>query len=133
MGASVRFIVTGSRDWQESWLVWEELDQYLAVPDLVIVHGQCPSGVDLFASQWCEEKGVKQEKHPIVEECVYHGWQHSIRLHGPKAGPIRNKVMVDLGAVMCLAFPKGPSHGTRGTIDLVRAASIPLSIREGVL
>jgi len=52
------------------------------------------------------------------------GWDRQ----GNAAGPMRNKRMADLGAVLCLAFPKGESRGTWDCIKRANRAGIPVRI-----
>ena len=119
-----RLIITGSRDWVdrptiEQQITLATLGHY---PDeVVIVHGNA-RGADTIAAAIATERGMVSEPHPA-------DW----RAHGKAAGPIRNAEMVACGADAALAFPIGPSPGTRGCIDLITAAKIPLVITEGTL
>lgn len=124
-----RVIVTGSRDWSDEQLVRDALDRLLdeltvpgACRELVIVHGDCPTGADFFAGRWgfdSAHQGVEVEAHPA-------GWN----AHGKAAGPLRNAHMVSLGADLCLAFPLplGPSRGTRDCMKKADAAGIPVRV-----
>lgn len=77
---------------------------------MVVVQGECPSGgVDLEARRWADRTlGVTSEGHPA-------NWDQ----YGKSAGPLRNTLMVKLGADVCLAFP---APGSRGTWDCIRKA-----------
>jgi hypothetical protein len=86
---------------------------------LTVVHGDCPTGIDAEAERICEERGIPSERYPA-------DWD----THGKSAGPRRNKQMVDLGADLCLAFPKGVSRGTRGCLALAKAAGIKTLVVE---
>lgn len=124
-----RLLVTGSREWtdlvalgNELWKVWS--DEVMRCPgwNLVVVHGACPSGADLFASQWAKHMhktylSVREEPHPA-------DWE----THGKKAGFIRNAEMVDLGADQCLAFyhPGAANRGTHDTAMRAKAWGIPV-------
>lgn len=81
---------------------------------IVVVHGACPTGADLIADRWARSHGVLVEAHPAM-------WGK----HGRDAGPIRNGLMVDLGAAVCLGFPAGASRGTRDCMRRAVAAGIP--------
>lgn len=110
-----RVIVTGSRDWVDRKAVEARLLALhdLHGNDLVVVHGDCPTGADRIAKEFCEQMGITQDPHPA-------DWD----THGKAAGPIRNKKMVDLGADLVLAFPLGVSRGTRGCMGLAKNAGI---------
>lgn len=120
----MRILVTGSRDWKSEYRVYDALDFY-AGSDPVVVQGECPTGADLMARKWCSASKVECVPFPA-------DWQQ----FGRKAGPIRNKAMVDAGADLCLAFigactsprcsieGKHNSHGATGCADLAEAAGI---------
>lgn len=121
---SFRILVTGSRDWTDRQTIIDaflDLNEWRPIDwdDVVVVHGDCPTGADHIADVWARSVGLKVEAHPA-------DW--SI---GKKAGPLRNKKMVDLGADIVLAFPKGESRGTRGCIKLAQEAGLEVKIYEG--
>lgn len=105
----MRILVTGSREWVDSALVREVLS--LAPQPYsqhVLVHGDCPRGLDRMAARIAAELGFQVEAHPA-------DWSHQ----GRAAGVLRNQLMVDLGADRCFAFM---CRGSRGTADCVRRA-----------
>ena len=117
-----RILVTGSRDWSD----WPTLAKALfeAVDDygpLVVVSGHCPTGADAMA-EWVAENllhhmevsVVRVERHPA-------DWSL-----GRRAGPERNRKMVELGADVCLAFIKNGSKGATHTANLAEKAGIPV-------
>lgn len=133
-----RLIVTGSRDWDDARRIFGALDAVLAQCEteprqrLVVVHGDCPSGADVIARNWCRIKlgataaDIREERHPA-------DWG----THKLKAGFIRNAEMVAAGAQVCLAFqmpcarpgcrqnPKPhPSHGSEHAAHLAELAGI---------
>jgi hypothetical protein len=113
-----RIIVTGSRNWTNGQAVFRALTQAADGQDwdqLVIVHGACPTGADHFAVRWASLVGV-------THEAFFANWNQ----HGKAAGPIRNRAMVAAGADLCLAFPLGPSRGTRDCMAAARNAGIPV-------
>jgi hypothetical protein len=125
----VRVLVTGSRTWTDASAVWRALNDVdrSSGEHLTIVHGACPNSPDMMAVEWAERRrGSIVEPHPA-------DWD----AHGPKAGFIRNKEMVDLGADLCLAFIarcvklpcKRPGvHGSHGAVHCAHqaaAAGIP--------
>ena len=87
----VRAIVTGNRTWANVEAIRAALR---TLPEgSTVVHGGCPTGADAIADRLIRPMGHVPEIHPAE----WHG-------HGPAAGPIRNQVMVDLGADVCFAF-----------------------------
>ena len=133
-----RVIVTGSRDWTDDAAVYLELNRVVVEQpgrDLVVVHGACPAGPDMFASCWVQ--AWASERAPtgrIVEE----PWPAAWDTYGNGAGMVRNTAMVNAGADLCLAFiatcavpscPRRGRHGTHGASDCATkalAAGIPL-------
>lgn len=98
-------IVTGARDWTDMDAVWDALDELK--PGLV-VQGLA-TGVDENAVRWAIARKVPVASFPA-------DWER----FGRKAGPIRNRQMLDAYPdATVLAFP-GPK--SRGTWDCVRAA-----------
>lgn len=122
-----RILITGTREElssEEKHKINTLLAKILIIDhphdDVVIVHGDCPTGVDNWVSGFEDDRtNVTIERHPA-------DWV----AHGRYAGPIRNQEMVDLGADICLAFPKGESRGTRGCAKLAQEAGIPTIITE---
>jgi hypothetical protein len=118
-----RVLVTGSRFWPDEAPIYRALYQQrlIAAGPMVIVHGDCPTGADAIADRWGRQfytDTVIVEPHPA-------DWAH----WGKAAGPMRNQLMVDLGADICLAFPivgPGGHSGTRDCMDKARAAGIPV-------
>jgi YspA, cpYpsA-related SLOG family len=110
----MRVIVCGGRDYPPSM---PEMDQLLRslgpLGELVVVHGDCPTGVDAAASHWCAGNCVRQEKHPA-------DWKQ----HGRSAGPLRNIEMAESGADLCLAWPGGT--GTASMVSHARNCGIPV-------
>lgn len=117
-----RVLVTGSRNWPHSKMVWSALTSEFRHGAMTVVHGACPSGADDHANMWFRLD--MDEGHPFfaTEEPHPADWEK----HGKAAGPLRNQEMVDLGADVCLAFPMPDSRGTRDCIRRARAAGIPV-------
>ena len=121
----MRVLVTGSRDWPDRDIVFRRLDALHAIcPDghtFVVVHGDCPTGADRHARQWCEVMLSNEVGgSPVVEERHPAQWQ---RL-GKSAGFKRNAEMVALGADWCLAFILDGSRGATHTHGLATRADI---------
>lgn len=87
---------------------------------IILVHGAA-RGADQLAASIGKSMGFTLEPHPAQ-------WD----VHGKTAGPIRNKEMVELGADLVLAFPRGSSRGTRGCMALADKAGIEvINVTEG--
>lgn len=133
-----RVLFTGTRAHSEPRLVLDAIDR-LSIelchnypPDFIYVNGDCPhptndpekKSVDKLVQEWCDayEDAWMHEDHPA-------NWYPN-GYRDRSAGPKRNKKMVDLGAVMCFAFPEGESRGTRGCAKMAQEAGIPTLIIE---
>lgn len=114
-----RVLITGSRDWHD-WVVmraalravFEEFG-----PPITIVHGAA-RGADSMA----EYLGVKAHRFGVATEPHRAKWD----IYGKRAGHVRNALMVELGADICLAFIKDGSPGATGCALLAEHAGIPV-------
>jgi hypothetical protein len=77
-----------------------------------IVHG-AGKGADRIIGIYAASEGWPTEEHPAK-------WN----TFGAAAGPIRNQIMVDLGADLCLGFPLPGSRGTYDCMERARKAGI---------
>lgn len=114
----MRILITGSREWTDVQTIIDALRAEILSAgsekdDTVIVHGACPRGADALADAVGRQWGVTVETHPA-------DWSQ----HGKKAGFLRNKHMVDLGADVLLAFIKDNSKGATHTVNLANAAGL---------
>lgn len=114
-----RILITGSRDWDCEDLaktVIAGLIRKHGSASLVIVHGDCPTGVDAAFDKAATNAGLRVERHKAQ-------WDVS----GPAAGPMRNTMMVRAGADVCLAFTKDllKSQGTKDCALKAHSAGIP--------
>jgi len=125
MRETLRVLVCGGRDYADRNTVFRTLDSLtgeitdetpLGTIDLIVIHGACPTGADLWADEWAIINWSRFEEFPA-------DWSK----HGRAAGPIRNQRMIDVGRPdLVLAFPGG-----RGTSDLKRRArAAGIEIRE---
>lgn len=111
-----RLIVAGMRGWADRRAIYSRLDVILKLrPNLILVHGACPTGADAIADRWARRRGVKVERH-------WAKWN----VHGRRAGPLRNEKMAALGANYCLVFWDGKSRGTGSMYRAARRAGIPV-------
>lgn len=70
------------------------------------------TGADSLAARWCEDNGISFRVYPA-------DWQ----AHGPAAGPIRNKAMLESEKPSCvIAFPG--AKGTRNMVGLAEKAGV---------
>ena len=108
-----RILVTGSRDWQDWSAIEHALREFEGIP-LTLVSGACPTGADYMAETIAASLGWEIEQHPA-------DWAQ----YGKRAGYLRNRHMVELGADICLAFIKSGSAGSSMTAHLAEEAGIP--------
>lgn len=118
----VRLLVTGSRDWAERDLITEVLFNFRDLcaasgQDVTLVSGACPTGADRMAEEIAQGTAWRVERHPA-------DWER----YGKRAGFLRNREMVNLGADQCYAFIKDGSRGATMTAELAAAAGIPTAI-----
>lgn len=119
----MRMLITGSREYGSSGRVHDVVESALMFCNttgdtLTVVVGDCPTGADLYARQFCEDRGV-------VCSVGVADWD----TFGKRAGPMRNRAMVQRVAryadtadtVVVVAFFE-PGAGNRGTTDCVTAA-----------
>ena len=116
----MRVLITGSRTWRWRGQVYAELIQLEKLARaqgerLVIVVGDCPSGVDKFTAEWAKVNWN------VLAEVHYANWEK----HGKGAGFIRNSAMVDSGADRAIAFIHNHSHGATDCADKADKAGIP--------
>lgn len=107
-------IVTGSRKWTRQDRVWLILDSYMP---RTVVEGNCPTGADLHARQWCSRVGLHPKSYTAE-------WNR----YGNKAGPIRNGRMLrdwmHFPDVRVIAFPTPDGSGTQDCVKQARALGI---------
>lgn len=109
-----RVLVTGSRDWEDRELLRMALaDAWGWLSPAVLVHGACPTGADALADECWTHWGGAVERHPA-------DWAR----HSTRAGPMRNREMVQLGADLCLAFIRNNSRGATHCALTAEAAGI---------
>lgn len=97
-----RLIVFGSRHWRDKAAVFD-----VKPSELVVVHGDCPTGADAFAVLWARANRTRIEPHPA-------DWGR-----GKRGGPERNERMAALGARLAVGFWDGRINGS-GTHDMTR-------------
>lgn len=124
----MRVLVTGSRHWTDTGAIQEQVVKLAErhPGPMVLVHGGQVSrnpenrsryGADYLAAMIATRLGWVTEEFPAE-------WDR----FGRSAGPIRNQMMVDHGADLCLVFPMPDSRGTWDCVRRAKAAGIPLII-----
>jgi hypothetical protein len=119
---AARVLITGSRTWTAVATMRAALARWRQVyPHAVLVHGAC-RGADLMAAGIWLGWHLPVEPHPA-------DWT----TFGRSAGFLRNRLMVDLGAEVCLAFIRDHSRGAEHTAALAETAGIPtVRVRQEV-
>lgn len=109
-----RVLVCGGREYTDRNALYAALDRLHAERGFTALIAGGARGADNLAAEWANDRGVPTEIY-MAE------WD---RL-GRKAGPIRNKRMLDEGKPdLVVAFPGG--KGTAGMMELTRAANVAL-------
>lgn len=109
----MRVMVTGSRNWPESFkhIIWDALESRKAT---VVIHGDA-SGADSIAKDWGLRKGVPTIGIPAP----WLAYPRNI------AGPKRNGWLLDLQPDVVLAFPMDDSRGTWNAVKQAKERGIP--------
>lgn len=103
----LKLIVCGGRDYADRDKVWDTLDRIRYHKEiLLIIQGDCPTGADLHAREWCLSAGIQMVNVPAL-------WDK----YGRRAGPMRNRSMLELTPAGVVAFPGGA-----GTANMVKQA-----------
>lgn len=127
----MRILVTGGRRFHDWNLLNGILNEYANCTNIVIIHGDCPTGADQLAQDWVDYQSVRVERYPADWKGPCRPTcQPNHRRNGicPAAGAYRNQEMVDLGADICIAFPDSESRGTWDCVKRAKAANIPVRI-----
>lgn len=116
-------IFTGSRHYIEPFENFVKnilLDIFDERPNAMIKVGDCKTGLDAMVTK------VMKEHHYRSPQVFEADWAK----YGKKAGPIRNREMVDSGAHLCLAFPNDDSKGTLDCAKYAASKSMPVYFPE---
>lgn len=109
----MRVAIVGSREYPQCRLVVRYVHR-MELDDVVVSGGAL--GVDYTAESAAKDRGMDA-----------HIYRANWKLHGRRAGFIRNKQIVDY-ADRVVAFWDGSSSGTAHTIQLTRLARKPLEV-----
>ena len=116
----MRVLVTGGRTFERRKLLESVLDGIAREVggELQIVTGGA-KGADSMAERWAKARGMPCSVYPA-------DWGQ----FGRRAGPIRNRQMLDEGKPdLVLAFPGGP--GTSDMVRLAKKAGVPVRLAPG--
>lgn len=112
-----RVVIAGSRNFNDYALFSSIVDKCLSrirnEYKIIILSGHC-SGADMMAERYAKENGFELEVFPA-------DWSL-----GRKAGPLRNKQMIDV-ADFAIAFPSG-GRGTQSLINFAKQKGIPTRV-----
>ena len=115
----MRVVITGSRDHGDPVQVWQalvDLRHEHGPSSLLVGVGDCRTGADLYAAQWCARANV--------EHIVFRAdW----RREGRAAGPNRNRRMVDTikpDRVLAFFWPGSANRGTSHCVSYAESKGI---------
>lgn len=115
-------IVSGGREanGDDCIRVGKELDAVHALTPIELLVEGGARGVDMCARHWASTHGVECKESPA-------DWER----HGRSAGHRRNAMMLGshVGALV-MAFPRGPSPGTRGMIGMAQRLGYVVRVVE---
>lgn len=113
----MRVLVCGDRDWSEYSLIRDRISKL--PPGSVVIHGGC-RGADTMAGIAAQAFGFA-----VIEYKA--NWED----YGPRAGPVRNQLMLDYGKPdLVIAFHHDlvKSCGTRDMVTRARKARLPVEV-----
>lgn len=112
----MRVLVCGSRYWNNWLMLKERLDR---LPETAYIIEGGAKGADLMAREYAIGRGL-----------AYREIRADWAIHGKAAGPIRNRLMLDLNPELVIAFHENISE-SKGTLDTVTEAKrrgIPVEV-----
>lgn len=118
-----KLLVTGSRDWKDTRVVWNALDTlyYRNSDDFYLLHGAA-RGLDTIASLWAGDRvheaglNIKVKDFPVTDE----HWKK----YGKRAGMLRNIAMIEKQPDIVLAFILNQSPGATQCADYAEKQGI---------
>ena len=107
-------LVCGGRDYEDQAALNAALNAFHSqtLKIRVLLEGGC-RGADLLAENWAHQKGIHTARMMALWGIYQNG-----------AGPMRNRAMLLLKPVYCIAFPG--NNGTADMIKVSRDAGIPV-------
>lgn len=110
-----RLLVCGGRKFNNFRLVCQTLDRVVKnykLIDLVLIHGRA-TGADALARRWAQDHEFADWGYPAK-------WTR----YNNKAGPLRNKQMLELKPDLVVAFPG--HEGTAHMVGIAKDAGVPV-------
>ena len=115
-------LVCGSREWTDRSMIRLRLATLLpkdpGADEPTIIHGAA-RGADSIAGEIAQQLGFWVESYPA-------DWKR----HGKRAGPIRNREMLDKVPDLVIAFVRGESRGTWDCVHEAEARGIPVEVHR---
>jgi YspA, cpYpsA-related SLOG family len=119
----VKVLICGSRDWSDESVIGARIDHLkrdVTVPwDVLIIVGDA-SGADAIAYRLAFNAGMRVKT-------FWADWEK----YGARAGPLRNRQMLDANPDRVIAFWDGISRGTKDTITEAEKRGIFVEIVYG--
>lgn len=122
----MKILVCGGRDYKDRAKVYSTLEEIHTLTPITKVIDGGAKGADQFAYDWSTSKGKDFWDKGL---CWHISYPAEWDIYGKKAGPIRNKQMLEEGKPdMVIAFPGG--KGTAHMVKIAKEANIPVKIIE---
>jgi YspA, cpYpsA-related SLOG family len=111
-----KILVCGDRNWSNYWIIHDVLSKLDRNTTIIAGHAR---GADIMAETIAAELGMKVISIPA-------NWEK----YGKRAGPIRNRMMLDLEPDLVIAFHNNleESKGTKDTVNEARNRGIKTEI-----
>lgn len=112
----MKILICGDRYWDDKVTILTKMESL--AKDTLVIHGGA-RGADTLADECAHELGLPVTPFPA-------DWQR----FGKKAGPLRNRQMLDQKPDLVIAFHKNlqSSKGTKDCVNEARKRSIPVKI-----
>lgn len=107
----MRLLACGGRDYHNRDRVFATLDRIHEKKTITAIIEGAATGADALAAEWAMARGIQLCECPA-------GW----KIHGKKAGPVRNEFMADLAPDGAVAF--GGGTGTAHMIGVLMQRGI---------
>ena len=112
----MRIVCTGSRGWTDEATIQRRFRALSKGRGTHIIVGEARGADEMVA--------LEALRRGFTLSVATADWER----HGKRAGPIRNRQMLDLKPDLVLAFQRGDSPGTKDTINEARRRGLPLEI-----
>jgi hypothetical protein len=112
----MKLAIVGSRTFTDYKRFAEAVTEYIGNEKCELIISGGARGADTFAERYARSRDIP-----------FHAYLPDWRTHGPRAGPLRNTLIVE-ACTHLLAFPLGDSYGTHDSIRKARAARKPTHV-----